>query len=323
MPLQVNGVEAWITTGDKVPVKEYAVDLDEETGVATCWISGEPGETFAIRWRDLSDPIANPSSDGCYLSASYVPRDLSGFVMMDGYELGGRVLNARSHASVIFSRIATSPTSCVPLTFSNLPRTAGIGEDWVTLGAISLDIHVVEIGEANRLHEGYSSYYRRGEAAPLSSATPFSSTEVTSLRKIATFVFKYRPLDVLRYHSIAPVSYVPPSGLAVLAGVVAGSSRTLVPRLGDKRSAPEDDDECDSDLSPTHSEFYHSSSPLDDTMFSPTIAFSSSSDSDSSQDFTQRIKPRRPTRVSSYGCGSQQQHQSFQLQPPPSKRIKL
>ena len=56
-----------------------------------------------------------------------------------------------------------------------------------------LDIHQVQIGEA-RLHEGLSTYYRRDDASSLSSATPFSSTEVTSLGKIATFIFKYRPL---------------------------------------------------------------------------------------------------------------------------------
>ena len=151
-------------------------------------------------------------------SKRFYHRDISGFVTMDGYELGGRVLQARSHASAIFSRVATSPTSCMPLTFSSLPRSAGesfissnhksdaqmytssgIGADWKTLGTISLDIHVVEVGEANRLHEGFSSYYRRGEGPPLSSATPFSSTEVSSIRKLATFIFKYRPLGMLPY----------------------------------------------------------------------------------------------------------------------------
>jgi hypothetical protein len=302
MPLQINGVEAWITVGDKVQAKEYSVDLDEDSGVATCWISGDPGQTFAIRWRDLSDPIANPSnSDDPYNFSTYEPRDLSGFVMMDGYELGGRVLNARSHASAIFSRIATSPTSCVPLTFSSLPHTAGIGENWTTLGTISLDIHVVQIGEANRLHEGYSSYYRRDEAVPLASATPFSSTEVTSLRKIATFVFKYRPSELLQYHSIAPASLV--------------STRPVVPRLGDKRRAPEDD--FDSDLS---SPFDGDDDYQSGDLLTPTIVFSSS-DSDSSQDFTQRIRPRRPSRISSYGCAPQQLQLQHHL--PQAKRIKL
>ncbi len=44
MPLTISGVEVWITGGDKVPIKEYAVEIDEEDGVATCWISAEPGQ---------------------------------------------------------------------------------------------------------------------------------------------------------------------------------------------------------------------------------------------------------------------------------------
>jgi hypothetical protein len=295
----MGGVEAWITVGDKVPAKEYAVDIDNETGVATCWISGEPGQTFAIRWRDISDPVACPVIDGYYSDPYVLQRDLSGFVMMDGYELGGRVLHARSHAPAIFSRIATSSTSCVPLTFSDLPRTAGIGEDWNTLGTISLDLHLVQIGEANRLHEGYSSYYRRSEAVPLSSATPFSSTEVTSLRKIATFIFKYRPLDVLQYHSIVPKS-------------VVSSATAILPHLGEKRLASGDYSDTDS----CHTESDEDCpSRVDGDTLSPTFIFPSS-DSDSSQDFTQRARPKRHCRSPSY-YGSQF-HKA-----PPAKRIKL
>jgi hypothetical protein len=73
-------------------------------------------------------------------------------------------------------------------------KILGIGTDWKTLGTIMLDIHQVQIGGEGRLHEGLTTYYRRDEASSLSSATPFSSTEVTSLGKIATFVFKYRPM---------------------------------------------------------------------------------------------------------------------------------
>jgi hypothetical protein len=133
-----------------------------------------------------------------------------------------------------------------------------MGDDWMTLGTISLDIHLVQIGEANRLHEGYSSYHRRNEAAPLSSATPFSSTEVTSVGKIATFVFKYRPLDILQYHSIAPVT--------------ATSSLGSASRLGEKRSAPDD---C-SDSEPFSVE-------SDDRQMLRSSLIFASSDSDSSQ----------------------------------------
>jgi hypothetical protein len=293
----MSGVEVWITGGDKIPIKEYAVEIDEEDRVATCWITGEPGQPFAIRWRDISDPIACPIIDGYYSDPYVVQRDLSGFVMMDGYELGGRVLHARSHSPAIFSRIATSPTSCVPLTFSSLPRSAGI-EEWTTLGTISLDIHLVQIGEANRLHQGYSSYHRRNEAVPLSSATPFSSTEVTSLRKIATFIFKYRPLDVLQYHSV-----VPASGPTSLGPVVQ--------RSGDKRPAPGDD--SDEDPSAESDEDWRPD--VSGERLSTTLVFS---DSDSSQDFTtQRPRPKRQFRSPSYTCEPQMHR------PPPAKRIKL
>lgn len=40
----MSGVEVWITGGDKVPLEEYAVEIDDQDGVATCWITGEPGQ---------------------------------------------------------------------------------------------------------------------------------------------------------------------------------------------------------------------------------------------------------------------------------------
>lgn len=74
----------------------------------------QPFKNFSIRWRDLADP-----------TTAIHHYDISGFVTMDGYELGGRVIKARTYAPAIFSRIATSPTSCLPLSFANLPRSAG------------------------------------------------------------------------------------------------------------------------------------------------------------------------------------------------------
>ena len=161
----MNGVQAWITVDNKVQLVEYQVDLDLSSNTATCWISGEPGQVclpFIFCIEESRSPILPPFpsfNSWCAEALSlvcdpwfslgfsfiqtddpYVPlfqslairwrelddsTDISGFVMMDGYELGGRVLQANSHASAMFSRIATSPTSCLPLTFSSLPRSAG------------------------------------------------------------------------------------------------------------------------------------------------------------------------------------------------------
>lgn len=101
---------------------------------------------------------------------------------------------------------------------------------------------------------------------PLSSATPFSSTEVTSLRKIATFIFKYRPSNVLQYHSIIPKSVIP-------------SSTAVLPRLGEKRLAFGDYSDTDSCHTESDEDY---PSRVDGDTFSPTFVFLSS-DSDSSQ----------------------------------------
>ena len=44
MPIEMNGVQAWITVDNKVQLMEYQVDLDLNSNTATCWISGEPGQ---------------------------------------------------------------------------------------------------------------------------------------------------------------------------------------------------------------------------------------------------------------------------------------
>ena len=76
--------------------------------------------------------------------------------------------------------------------------------------------------------------------------------------KIATFIFKYRPLEILQYHSIAPVT--------------ATSSLGSVSHLGEKRSAPDD---C-SDSEPFSDDNRQSREMLSSSIFA-------SSDSDSSQ----------------------------------------
>ena len=44
MPIEMNGVQAWITVDNKVQLVEYEVGLDLSSNTATCWISGEPGQ---------------------------------------------------------------------------------------------------------------------------------------------------------------------------------------------------------------------------------------------------------------------------------------
>jgi hypothetical protein len=61
MPLQVNGIQAWITVENKVQVQEYAPEIDQATGVATCWIGAEPGQ---VRYysKHTTDAIEDASA---------------------------------------------------------------------------------------------------------------------------------------------------------------------------------------------------------------------------------------------------------------------
>lgn len=74
MPIEMNGVQAWITVGDKVQVAEYEVDLDLATNTATCWISGEPDQVCLLLCMCKSYPPLPSSLNSVPIKKD--PRDL-------------------------------------------------------------------------------------------------------------------------------------------------------------------------------------------------------------------------------------------------------
>lgn len=226
--LRMNGIEAWISDEDKTPFTVYGVEKDATTGVMSCWIAYEPGMNFAIRWQDLDSSV-----------------DIGGFVNIDSYQYGGRLIKSKSYAPAVFSRVQTSSTYSRPLAF---PSHSPAHHVRTPLGGtITLDVHVVTSGET-RIHEGLSDLAAQrlccsSQAPLLASLLPSSSTEVVSLGKIATFVFRYRTINFLRAHGLAPVD----------RQMFSTSFRT--PHVGDKRSISSlesDLDDEDSDpASPT------------------------------------------------------------------------
>jgi len=69
MPLQVNGIQAWITVENKVQVQEYVPEIDQATGVATCWIGAEPGQVrYYSKYTDaIEDAICKRSDPHIHL----------------------------------------------------------------------------------------------------------------------------------------------------------------------------------------------------------------------------------------------------------------
>ncbi|TEB33415.1 hypothetical protein FA13DRAFT_1789871 [Coprinellus micaceus] len=223
--LRMNGVEAWISDEGKAPLPVYGVEKDATTGVMSCWIAYDPGMNFAIRWRDLDSSV-----------------DIGGFVTIDGVQYGGRLIKSKSYAPAVFSRIQTSSMYSRPLSF---PHHSPAHHVRTPLGGtITLDIHVVSSGDT-RIHEGLSDLAAQrlcccSQTPLMASLIPSSSTEVASLGKIATFIFRYRTINFLRAYGLAPVER--PAYAVVF--------RT--PQIGDKRSAssldsePDDEDDASS-----------------------------------------------------------------------------
>jgi hypothetical protein len=207
--LRMNGIEAWISGDDKAGFPVYGVEKDEASGVVSCWIAYEPGMNFAIRWRDLDDMV-----------------DTGGFVSMNNFPYGGRLIRSKSYAPAVFSRIPTSPTHSRPLSFpihspSHHTR-APMG------GVITLDVYMVSSG-ATKVHEGLSDYAAQrlsccSQGPLLASLLPSSSTEVVSLGKVATFNFRYRTVNFLRAYGLAPIPH-------------CQQAIKSHPQLGEKRSA--------------------------------------------------------------------------------------
>ena len=74
MPIEMNGVQAWITVDNKVQLVEYQVDLDLSSNTATCWISGEPGQVclpFTFLYIRKRSPAFIPFNSGPVRSDNY------------------------------------------------------------------------------------------------------------------------------------------------------------------------------------------------------------------------------------------------------------
>lgn len=168
-----------------------------------------------MRWRDLDGTV-----------------DVGGFVTVDGCQYGGRLIKARSYAPAVFSRIQTSSMYSRPLSFPSHspgewpwslgdPCTSALTLFYLAHhvrtplgGTITLEVHVVASGET-RIHEGLSDLAAQrlccsSQAPLLASLLPSSSTEVASLGKIATFIFRYRTISkwLLPYSAYATDKHV-------------------------------------------------------------------------------------------------------------------
>ncbi|KAJ3740635.1 hypothetical protein DFH05DRAFT_1581970 [Lentinula detonsa] len=189
------------------PLDEYNVEVTEKEGLATitCWVPSVVGKKYQVQWKD-----------------SVVKMISRGKVHIDGINYGGKVVR-RINRIQKMSNYRLSPTAVRPFEFSNLRTTddeessasvmpPSIGEIelriqyWCTTGKATSMSEIWSQPEEQtfneKLKKGIDHQTRLGEIMYSKGRRPCFGKSVG--KSFLRFLFRYRPLDVLRAHKIAP-----------------------------------------------------------------------------------------------------------------------
>ncbi|KAJ7267647.1 hypothetical protein B0H12DRAFT_1045718 [Mycena haematopus] len=203
--MNLNGFSAWVCIeGKEAP--EYDVEISEADKTVTCWIASELGKKFSVHWKNSS-----------------VSGGTVGELKMDGTNCGGKLMEFPSTAS---KTGFTDGTTLKPFMFSSLTLT----DDDTYLGGNSLpDLGVIELViypayvpktrpsyrpaapcalSALKVHErskkAVTQQISFAQAERLAKPINFVSPKRTG-PDLVKFLFKYRPIDILRANGIAPL----------------------------------------------------------------------------------------------------------------------
>jgi len=206
---------------DSTELTEYDVQIDEKGKSVSCWIPSETGKNFSVCWFNTESSI-----------------NTSGLVDLDGVYVGGFITLKGSSIRREFANVYTSPTTARYFSFAPITITDDdvyLRSSAPNFGEIKLVMWRVEVKQAcpfrgsdtgesrGKVHE--RSKKLGGHCVQFGSVQEVKQTtfyETTKLEALATFIFRYRPLDILQANGIAP----------------------LPPRPGPaKRKSPEDNDD--------------------------------------------------------------------------------
>ncbi|KAJ3843923.1 hypothetical protein F5878DRAFT_603367 [Lentinula raphanica] len=200
MPLAFEDFTAWIEVeGSELPLFDVKVNGRE----VSCWIPSEAGKNFIVKCA-----TGKRGSSIC------------GDVYMDGKLFMGIAMPAGVPQTFTFSGVLTSATTQQPFVFTNLVLTdddhylneasAGLGDiklvlSHVTLGGWSSQATYAKCNTISKIHE--KSKKATGHKVDLGDEQSIPHTSKLNATRhdvIVNFVFKYRPLDMLRANGIAP-----------------------------------------------------------------------------------------------------------------------
>ncbi|KAF9500483.1 hypothetical protein BDN71DRAFT_1427350 [Pleurotus eryngii] len=232
------GFSAWIACeGQALP--EYLVAVEEEVHQVSCWIPSEEGKSFAVFWRDNTDPAPAPEHPA-------QPIDSCGFITLDGLVVPGRFLFGTGTASR--AGVRSGPNTEKPFVFLKVGEEeegGGGGVDAFSssksrkdLGTIILRIRRVlrvEKCPANPIKavpskvlgkrktgdvgigfgDDVPAYYQ----SPVTwEVQPYPEDAHLGAASYVTFVFRYRSAEFLESQGIMPSPRAQPHPLASAAG---------------------------------------------------------------------------------------------------------
>ncbi|KZP09216.1 hypothetical protein FIBSPDRAFT_242086 [Athelia psychrophila] len=246
MPIELEGFEAWIDSGGK-EIACYGVEKSEDGKEVTCWIPSEEGKGFSVKW----------TRDSCRSTTPW-----SGQVQVDDIVCKG-VCTYPGNSKDIFSRhgFPTSSSTIKPFLFGAVNLT---DDDRFldmlpskNLGDIKLEIWKSEIEapgtgrprvppKEQQVHERSkkAAIHRVQLGAEIVCFQKSVQTKIISTCATATFIFKYRPIAVLRANGIVlPVAIWSERLTAVLRarGIVS------LPAGNKRKAVEESKEEVDSD----------------------------------------------------------------------------
>ncbi|TFK98214.1 hypothetical protein BDV98DRAFT_573254 [Pterulicium gracile] len=214
----IDNFSAWINVdGHRVDAYQI-VSSGTEPQTITCWIPSQAGKEFSVHWAD---------DERRYTS--------TGRILIDGQRAGGRTIdgkNEKPRAKKEQSRgyITMSTTTKRPYVFSQLmladSDAPNLDSHPEKIGSIVLNIYRSKYRphrEPRQFHTAWSADLPVDERAKKASVHRAACGEPTSFKRprktmgrhldlharVATFMFKYTSLEVLRAQGIAPPSVHP------------------------------------------------------------------------------------------------------------------
>ncbi|KAJ7787737.1 hypothetical protein B0H14DRAFT_2952142 [Mycena olivaceomarginata] len=202
--MRLDELHAWISV-DGVELPEFAVEYSADGKEASCWIPSECDKQFAVEFK-------NTRSSSWQTNAE---------INVDGIQCGSNNMYCRDHRHPQI----TSGSRNSFLDDDNLLNAAISPE----LGSIKVQMRKVisvpsrrrqpvwpgDSFESKVLHE--RSKKAMGHSVQFGAAYPAINSQadpIEVIAELATFVFKYRPLELLRAQGIAPPEIRPEAAAA-------------------------------------------------------------------------------------------------------------